>query len=142
MGTLCPRGLFVPNSVGIKYPLLLTTILMILGHFVPIRALYAHCDEKQLWFGTLVPREHKCATVGIQCPLYPSIKNEYGSAFLAQQGITCPREHIVPTVTKQLWLGTLGPLGHDVLDKNLYGHLWTFMDIYEHFCYRISYQRF
>ena len=70
-----------------------------------------------------------------------SIKNGYGSAFLAQEGITYPREHIVPTVTKQLWLGTLGPLGHDVLDKNLYGHLWT-LDIYEHFCYIISYQRF
>ena len=45
-----------------------------------------------------------------------SIKNGYGSAFLAQEGITYPREHIVPTVTKQLWLGTLSPLGHDVPD--------------------------
>ena len=33
--------------------------------------------------------------------------------------------------TMQLWLGTLGPLGHDVLDKNLYEHLWT-LDIYGH----------
>ena len=63
VGELCTQSR--QDCVGIKYPLLLTTILMILGHFVPIRALYAHCDQKQLWFGTLVPREHKCATVGI-----------------------------------------------------------------------------